>query len=242
MLRGGTLTITTGEEELDRSPTASVLDMIPGPYVTIDVEDTGVGMDEATRNRAFEPFFTHEGTVARAPGSASPRCTASCASRAARSRCAAHRARARTCASTCRAATAGAADCRRSLLCRDESRGVVLLVEDEPRVRSQARRLLQRSGYAVIEAADGAEGKRMFAERHGDIDGRRHRRRHADRRRRGDGRHAARACSPMLPVVFVSGYTAEDQDLPLDDRTAFLTKPYTIDCSLRRDRRGVVPS
>jgi len=38
-----------------------------------------------------------------------------------------------------------------------------------------------------------------------------------------------RALRPTLPVVFVSGYTAEDQDLPLDARTTFLTKPYTID-------------
>ena len=38
-----------------------------------------------------------------------------------------------------------------------------------------------------------------------------------------------RALRPKLPVVFVSGYTAKDQDLPLDERTAFLTKPYTID-------------
>ena len=109
-----------------------------------------------------------------------------------------------------------------------ERRAVVLLVEDEPRVRSQARRLLQRSGYDVLEAADGVEGKRIFAERHGDIDvvvtdvvmpivG-------------GVEMVATqRAVRPDLPVVFVSGYTAEEQDLPLDDRTAFLTKPYTID-------------
>ena len=37
-----------------------------------------------------------------------------------------------------------------------------------------------------------------------------------------------RVMSPGLPVVFVSGYTADDRDLPLDDRTLFVPKPYRI--------------
>jgi CheY-like chemotaxis protein len=104
----------------------------------------------------------------------------------------------------------------------------VLLVEDEPRVRAQARRLLQRAGYDVLEASDGAQGSRVFDERCADVTvvvtdvvmpiagG-------------VEMVSGLRALQPTLPVVFVSGYTAEDQDLPLDARTAFLTKPYTID-------------
>ena len=60
MLRGGTLTIRTSGTTLDFAA-AAMLNVAPGSYVTIDVEDTGVGMDEATRNHAFEPFFTTKG-------------------------------------------------------------------------------------------------------------------------------------------------------------------------------------
>jgi signal transduction histidine kinase len=47
MPHGGTLTIET-----------SNADGPPGPQVTLSVRDTGAGMDEATRARVFEPFFT----------------------------------------------------------------------------------------------------------------------------------------------------------------------------------------
>jgi len=62
MANGGCLSIETqnaksGEEfKLDPSPSC------PGGYVLLKVSDTGVGMDAATQNRIFEPFFsTKEG-------------------------------------------------------------------------------------------------------------------------------------------------------------------------------------
>jgi len=44
-----------------------------------------------------------------------------------------------------------------------------------------------------------------------------------------------------VPVVFVSGYTAEDRDLPLDRRTAFVPKPYAMAtlCGAIESVRGV---
>ena len=237
MLRGGTLTVRTGQTTLDAAG-AAVLDVLPGPYVTIDVEDTGAGMDEATRIRAFEPFFTTKGPtqgaglglamvygiVRQSGGAISLHSTPGAGTNVR-----IHLPRGDASAAATPLPSANV-----------EIRGVVLLVEDEPRVRAQARRLLQRSGYEVVEASDGTEGKRLFAERQGEVDvvvtdvvmpligG-------------VDMVAALRATQPDLPVVFVSGYTAEEQGLPLDERTAFLTKPYTID-ALCDAIAAVVPS
>ncbi len=35
--------------------------LFPGPYVTLTIEDSGRGMDDATQKRVFEPFFTTKG-------------------------------------------------------------------------------------------------------------------------------------------------------------------------------------
>ena len=47
--------------------------------------------------------------------------------------------------------------------------GLVLLVEDEVLVREVGQRLLQSLGYEVVIAKDGAEGLRIFTERHAEL-------------------------------------------------------------------------
>jgi signal transduction histidine kinase len=57
MPEGGTLTIQTKVIEAD----PALLDSFALRHVRVEVSDTGIGMDEATRRRCLEPFFTTKG-------------------------------------------------------------------------------------------------------------------------------------------------------------------------------------
>lgn len=84
----------------------------------------------------------------------------------------------------------------------------VLLVEDEVAVRRTARRMLERHGYTVLEAEDGAAALRVWSD---------HQEHVAvlltDLHMPGmDGIalvHCLRAHRPLLPAVLMSGYVTE---------------------------------
>jgi len=102
----------------------------------------------------------------------------------------------------------------------------VLVVDDEPLVRSLVRRLLERRGYSVEEAADGraclaaleraAFDVVLLDVTMPDIDG-------AEVVRR------LRAAGSNIPVVLSSGYMAVSAENALDRSMiqAFLPKPFT---------------
>ena len=58
MPEGGKLIIETTNVELDKGDARLSPEAKPGSYVMLAVRDTGVGMDEETKDRVFEPFFT----------------------------------------------------------------------------------------------------------------------------------------------------------------------------------------
>ena len=116
----------------------------------------------------------------------------------------------------------------------------ILLVEDEPNVRRIARRILERNGYTVLEAANGTEALRVLERRQEPIAlvltdlvmpemG---------------GRELAsrlRIVSPTSRVLFMSGYT-EDAVLRqsvMEPGSVFLDKPFTFETLIRKVREAL---
>jgi PAS domain S-box-containing protein len=55
---GGRLSIDTGNAEVDAAYASGRPSLVPGRYARLRVSDTGTGMDQATAERVFEPFFS----------------------------------------------------------------------------------------------------------------------------------------------------------------------------------------
>lgn len=58
MPEGGQLTVSVENMQVDAQYASMFAEAEPGPYVVIEVADTGCGMDAKTLDRVFEPFFT----------------------------------------------------------------------------------------------------------------------------------------------------------------------------------------
>ncbi len=170
MRYGGTLTLRTGNVEMDSRDAAALPGFRPGSYVLLSVSDTGTGMDEKVKARVFEPFFTTkpkgQGTglglsmvygivkqsdgyteIDSAPGRGTtvnvylPPVDISAA-----------------------AADIAEEDTTEAEVEVPEGTETVLLVEDEGAVRQLMRAVLRERGYDVLEAGSAEEAIELFEE------------------------------------------------------------------------------
>jgi PAS domain S-box-containing protein len=229
MPKGGRLIIETRNAILDAGQLGDHLDVEPGHHVQLSISDTGTGMPPEVRERAFEPFFTTKdkgrgtglglamvyGFVKQSGGHITiyselghgttfnlylPRT-----------------------GNTTAPVLAPAGSDTAAFL----SRGIVLLVEDDPGVRELTVTRLKAIGYEVLEAVDGRKAAEVLRSdapvdlvftdlvMPGGLSGR-------------DVAVMASEIRPGIKVLLTSGYA---EDLVLDDdpdlaQLRILRKPY----------------
>ncbi len=169
MAQGGTLTITVAPKSLGATG-ATTLGLDEGDYVSVTFADTGVGMDEETRERCFEPLFTTKGPF---------KGTGMGLSAARRLVEESHGAIA--CRSVLGEGTTfevtlprveAEVDERSMVIVPERPRGsaTILVVDDDEELRRFMSRILERNGYRILEADSGDRALRMIDEFEGSID------------------------------------------------------------------------
>ncbi|MET0592617.1 MAG: response regulator [Polyangiaceae bacterium] len=225
MPEGGTLTIATDDCILDEAVCATLpFDLVPGAYVEVSVTDTGVGIPAVHLNKVFEPFFTTKpvghgtglglaavyGTIVEHAGAVTVESDVG------------HGTVFRVYIPVTARTPSSVA---RSLEARPGS-GLVLLVDDEPLLRKVGAQLMKSLGYEVVVASDGAEGVRIFTERHQELtavvcdlvmpelSG-------------VDAIARMKSLDPQIPIIACSGYPRGDTvGTAIPECDAFLPKPF----------------
>jgi PAS domain S-box-containing protein len=231
MKQGGTLRVETRHCDADEW-NAGGDTMLAGRVTELVVEDTGTGIDDATRAHMFEPFFTTKG-IGQGTGLGLSTAYGIVTGLGGRIRV-------RSAPGQGATFTIGLPEVRTAappdvvtitppaLFPATRRLGSILLVEDEPLVRDVMRRSLEVAGFEVMEADGGEQALEVLSTS-------------------GDQLHAV-VTDVMMPgmtgrvladiigsrwpnvgVVFVSGYaeTILEDDAALDGRHVFLQKPFT---------------
>ena len=235
MPRGGTLLIETGVVELDEHYPRQHPSAKPGVHVVLVFTDTGCGMDPATRSRIFEPFFT-----TKEPGKGTGLGLSTVYGIVKQSG-----GHIWVYSEVDRGTTfklyfpphygAVKAAPERTPLPAMGTGATILLVEDERPVRSAVRRLLERHGYKVLEAANGQDALALVTARGTEIN-----LVLSDMVMPGMGGSElagrVRTLAPTLPVLLMTGYTEEAitraGDRPFEEQ--IIEKPFTLHTMLEK--------
>ena len=207
MPKGGLLSIETEEVVLDDEFRKTHGYGKLGRYALFSVSDTGIGMDEATREHIFEPFFTTKGVgkgtglglstvygvVKRHNGYITVYSEPN------------HGTTFRIYLPLVETVEQGKSQLSANVRGGTET---VLVVEDEPGVRKFTTKILQAYGYTTIEAIDGENAINVFMKSKGKID-----LIIMDvvmpRKNGKEAYEEIRKSSHDVKIIFVSGHTAE---------------------------------
>jgi signal transduction histidine kinase/ActR/RegA family two-component response regulator len=160
----GTVTVSTGSEELDARYIRQYLaadGVDPGLYVTLEVSDTGSGMDEETKLRIFDPFFTTKFT-GRGLGLAAVQGIVRGHKGALRVYSVAGHGTTFKLFFPASVQPHEIIRIKESVLWDLRGTGKILVIDDEAMVRQTARASLEWMGYTVETAESGEEGLRLF--------------------------------------------------------------------------------
>ncbi|MBI5206100.1 MAG: PAS domain S-box protein [Nitrospirae bacterium] len=165
MPSGGLLTIETGKIEIDEEYIKAHGYGKAGTYALISVTDSGVGMDEKTREKIFEPFFTTK-EIGKGTGLGLSIVYGIIKQHNGYINCYSEAGKGTT--FKIYLPLIKAEEAKKIKTIKPETAGtgteIILLAEDEEEVRRLTRMVLEESGYKVIEAKDGEEAVNKYIE------------------------------------------------------------------------------
>jgi len=241
----GFVRVETGVTELSRGKLLQTLlaeDLAAGPYAYLQVSDDGAGMDEETRNRIFDPFFTTK-PAGRGLGLAAVQGVVRNHHAAIGLETAPGKGTSFTVYFPVVEVEEERQETGAVAFAEWRGSGTVLVVDDEPTVRSVISATVKKVGFKTLEAVDGEEGLETF-------------RRHAEEicavcldltMPRLDGQEVFREIHrlrPQTPVLLLSGYTEEEaaQRFGVSGLAGFVHKPFHPQELIEKLRRVLEPS
>ena len=232
MAGGGRITVETANCHLDDHYAAQNAGVSAGQYVMVAVSDTGSGMSSEVMAKAFDPFFTTKG-VGKGTGLGLSQVYGFVKQSSGHIKIYSEVGHGTTVKMYLPrhlgAATAAEPDQPRALKSTAVEGGLILLVEDEDRVRALSGDALREIGYEVLAADGGKNALALLAE-------------HSEVKLlftdivmpEMNGRALADAAQKMRPglkVLYTTGFTrnAVVHNGILDPGVNFIAKPFTIE-------------
>jgi PAS domain S-box-containing protein len=172
MPEGGLLRIEVARTRLDEGFHATHPWVTPGEHACITVSDTGVGMDEETKSRLFEPFYTTKGPD-KGTGLGMAMVYGIVKQHRGHVHVYSERGEGTVVKLYFPVVTPEARPEAASAPSKDQSSaggGTILVVDDEVSVRRAMKRALEAHGYAVMSAADGEEALEIIGQNAAQVD------------------------------------------------------------------------